>query len=92
VTTTAAPHGRAIDRRNAEPLTWVPDSTSRFVRLLPGSSNDAALERKTQPYSRRSSLAPRRRAAPTSTGVRKATDVSRFRTTVTPATRPMATR
>ncbi len=47
--TVTAAQGSAIDRRNAEPLTWVPESTSRFVKLLPGSSSDAAFERKTQP-------------------------------------------
>ena len=63
-----------------------PSRTSRFVRFEPGRSSDAEFAMKTEPYRNGRSSMPRRRAACTSTGVMKTTEVSRLSTAVTPAT------
>src|SRR5205807_6651264 len=49
VTVTAASQGTAMRARNNDPLTCSSARTSRFVRLLPGNSREAALDMNTQP-------------------------------------------
>ena len=85
VTTTAAIHAGNIRTAKAPPETCSWPNTNRFVRLEPGSSSDAALAMSSAPSRNGSSATPRRRAVSTSTGVRKATDVSRLSTAVTTA-------
>jgi hypothetical protein len=88
VTRTAAAHAGDIRAANVEPGTRSRASTRRFVRFDPGSRSDAAFDMNTHPYRNGRSSAPRLRAAASRIGVRKTTDVSRLRTTVTPATTP----
>ena len=75
VTATAASHAGAIRAAKTAPDTCSRSSTNRFVRLDPGNSSDAELAMSNDPYRNGSSESPCRRAASTSTGVRKATDV-----------------
>ena len=55
----------------------------RFVRFEPGRNSEPAFESKRQPYNKGASALPRLLAAYTSTGVKNATDVSRFNKAVT---------
>src|SRR5664279_467027 len=72
--------------KKAAPETCSPERTSRFVRFDPGRNSEEALAMNTLPYRKGVASTPRRRAASTSTGVRKTTEVSRLSSAVTTAT------
>src|SRR5579862_9726115 len=78
-------HAGARRAANVVPDTCSCARTIRFVRFAPGSSRDAEFAMNTAPYRNGPSASPRARAAWRSTGVRKTTAVSRFKTAVTRA-------
>ena len=84
----AAIQAGSIRAAKATLLWGSPRRTSRLVRLEPGRRSEAALAMNTEPYRNGRSSSLRGRAACTSTGVRKTTDVLRLSTAVTAATRP----
>jgi len=83
VTPTPAAHGNAMWDRYLEPERWTGASTIRLVRLDPGRSDDPAFDRSRQAASSAVASVRSRRLVWTAIGVRKATEVSRFRTAVT---------
>ena len=89
---TAAIAAPNVRERNVAPETCSPWRAIRFVRFEPGRKSDAEFAMNTLPYRNGSSSTPRARARCSSTGVRKNTDVSRFRTAVTPTTSERASR